>query len=230
MTPASLAWSRVLHAIEDAIDVDDLQAPDRAALARLHAQAERRLGINSVCITSTLTTFTLGPAYGPGGVNELGRHGAGYNTLSALRRGKLQLVFDVADAADDQLLAISGIGPARVREIRKAIAAWAKLSPEDFLPKPAPGPPKPSPWNELRARSKGPGGTDRLAETGCITSRTYYRLLDLKLALISDVEQADRDGRLTPANGIGPRVLNSIRDAIAKHRDWASLVERAAER
>ena len=37
------------------------------------------------------------------------------------------------------------------------------------------------------------------------------------LPLVADVERADLEGRLTPENGFGPRVLKGLRQAIERY-------------
>jgi integrase len=60
----------------------------------------------------------------------------------------------------------------------------------------------------MRAISDDPGGVGELVEAGWITWHTQFNLLRAGLALISDVDQADRDGVLE--GKLGPQVRASV--------------------
>lgn len=223
-TPASTAWSMVLDALEGAIDVDELPAADRGALAQLHEHAGRQLGIAPLTLTPASAggpdSDEPGPDSfatvmrrlhgldgieipdGPDGLNQLWLD---RDTLLELVAGGLDTVTAVERASDAEL-ADAGCGVKRVKRIRKAIGAHRNPS--------------------AKAAAQGPGGISELGNA--ISAPTWVKLYRLGLPLIADVERADRAGELATAEGIGPRVLESIRTALARHREWASLVAAAS--
>jgi hypothetical protein len=151
MTPAAYAWTLVLDALEDAIDVDELPAADRGALAWFHDQAGRHLGIAPLRLDSpTVSSLAAVPwraparrrpltahqaaktaAQGPGGISGFGDDISAPTWIKLYKLG-LPLIADVerADQADE-LAAMKGIGPRVLKQIRTALAKhreWTSLA------------------------------------------------------------------------------------------------------
>ena len=221
------AWERVLAALEDALDMGGVSAEHRGTLAAMHERAGLCIGIRPLVAPERLEraeriTELLANLSGerwPGefppevdgldGVAQLHATGlahAAWCTLS--RHGGLHRIPDVEARTDQELLAIYGIGPLRVKSIRKAIHRFRN-----------PEPPT------VQQASRSPLGIHQLD----ISAPTWIKLCKMGLPLVAEVERADREGRLTPENGIGPRVLKGLRQVIESyHAERKTTMGRAA--
>src|SRR4051794_37819527 len=96
-----LAWSMVLTAIENAMDVDDLRSFDRGRLAELHERAAWHIGVPALAVPFSEAVSDYDAARTPGGVYDLGRFGVDAETLAVLlHRGGLRRVEDVERRTD----------------------------------------------------------------------------------------------------------------------------------
>ena len=120
------AWRIVLHAIETAIDVDDLQPYDRGVLADLHAHAGRQIGVYGPGVPITgVPGKPLEGVRAPGSVFELGRFGVTADALALLAsRAGIRHVADVERRTDDEPRGIDRIGPKRLAAIRFAVRQY----------------------------------------------------------------------------------------------------------
>jgi hypothetical protein len=121
----------VLGAIEAAIDVEGLNAWDRAGLAELHATAGWHVGVAPLVVPIAGAPHAdLDTARTPGGVYELGQFGVGADTLALLAyRGGMRRIDDVDRSSDRELLEIQRIGPKRLAAIRAAIRRYRVTRP-----------------------------------------------------------------------------------------------------
>jgi hypothetical protein len=139
-----MAWTTVLDAIEDALDIEDLQPYDRGELARLHAVAGAHIAepvltipagwrvvgggsvstgaavLSDVLATDADRQMRAAVMRGPGGIDELELD---FEAYAPLVRASLLTVDDVELADREHRLAIlRGIGPKRLAAIRAAVA------------------------------------------------------------------------------------------------------------
>lgn len=117
------AWSVVLDAIEQAIDIDGLQPFDRERLAALHERAAWHIGIAKLIIPVDWSASSCRDVIvGSGAVAELGAFGVDAQTLAALTyEAQLVEIEEIERRTDAELLRIPRIGPKRLQAIRNAI-------------------------------------------------------------------------------------------------------------
>jgi hypothetical protein len=138
----SYAFQRVVDAIEEAIDIDGVDPQARAALAKLHQEAGRWVGIRPWLTPDDLATLerrrnllpprphrepTANDAKwlnieGPNGTGQLGLDG---ESRGALVRANCILIADVERwDREGRLADLPHIGPARLARIRAAVATF----------------------------------------------------------------------------------------------------------
>jgi hypothetical protein len=124
------AWRIVLHAIERAIDIDDLAPYDRGVLAELHAHAGRQIGLRPPAMPITrMPGKPLDGVRATGNVFELGRFGVTADVLGLLAyRAGIRRVADLERRTDDVLLGIDRIGPKRLAAIRLAVRRYKETA------------------------------------------------------------------------------------------------------
>lgn len=102
------AWSVVLDAIEQAIDVDGLQPFDRERLAALHERAAWHIGIAKLIIPVDCSASSCRDVIvGSGAVAELGAFDVDAQTLAALTyEARLVEIEEIERRTDAELLRI----------------------------------------------------------------------------------------------------------------------------
>ncbi len=121
--PEREAWTLVLEAIEVAIDVEGLQSFDRGSLALFHERASRRIGAEILGVPAAWEPPTEHAIVsGPLGVRRLREFGVDSSAVGGLIYvARLLQIGDVEQATDEELLRIRGLGPRRLRQIRRGI-------------------------------------------------------------------------------------------------------------
>jgi hypothetical protein len=125
------AWSVVLDAIEQAIDIDALQPFDRARLAAMHERAAWHIGIAKLVIPTDWSAASRRDVIvGSGAVKELGPFGVDAQTLAALTYdARLVEIEMIERRTDAELLRIPRIGPKRLQAIPRGDRALPPAPP-----------------------------------------------------------------------------------------------------
>jgi hypothetical protein len=136
-------WWRIIDQVDDALDIEGLPATDRGTLVALRQQARERLVPevayvpDYVPVSWSRTSGEAEPERSPwwphrdeleAWLHRNPEYRIHWDTEKGLRAHGMTTFAQIVAMSDGELLALHGVGPARVRELRAACDAWRRAT------------------------------------------------------------------------------------------------------